>query len=146
MVRHTFLFEPATWSTAGTFWRGDGEALDASGRTEITHRPECWLLSGTLKVLSAPPAEFLFAYRIEPPSKESGTIRWTAEDPTLGRLQGTFTVIGDGIVSVYRCEASGYHGTEHLGRIDPGCYRSAGVLLLGDRRLSSWDLLVKRER
>jgi len=60
-VQHTYLFEPAVWNVAGTFWRADGEALEAVGRTEIAHRPECWLLSGKLKVLSAPPVEFVHA-------------------------------------------------------------------------------------
>ena len=49
-MAHTFLFEPAVWIATGTFWRGDGEPLEAVGRTEIAHRDGCWLLSGTLKV------------------------------------------------------------------------------------------------
>jgi len=53
-MAHTFLFEPAVWTTSGTLWRADGEALEAIGRTEIAHRPQCWLLSGTLKVLGSP--------------------------------------------------------------------------------------------
>lgn len=143
-MRHTYLFEPAVWTACGTFWRGDGEALQASGRTEVAHRPEVWLLSGTLKVSSSPPVEFFNAYRIQPPDRESGTMRWTSEDPTLGKVHGTYTVIGDSIFSVYRCEASGYHGAEHLGRKDPDCYTSAGLLLLDDRCLSSWQLLMRR--
>ena len=69
-MKHTYLFEPAVWSVAGTFWRADGEALEAVGRTQIAHRPECWLLSGTLKVLSSPPVEFVHAYWIEPQPRQ----------------------------------------------------------------------------
>lgn len=144
MMRHTFLFEPAVWTATGTFWRGDGEALEAAGRTEVAHRAEVWLLSGTLKVQSSPPVEFVNAYRIQPAARESGTMRWTSEDPTLGKLHGTYTVIGESIFSLYRCEATGYHGAEHLGRVDADCYRSAGLLLLDDRCLSSWQLLMRR--
>ncbi|MGH8304966.1 MAG: hypothetical protein ACRETG_05090, partial [Steroidobacteraceae bacterium] len=66
-MTHTFLFVPAVWTASGTFWRADGEPLEALGRTEIAHRDNCWLLSGTLKVLGSPPVEFVHAYLIEPP-------------------------------------------------------------------------------
>jgi len=145
MMRHTFLFEPAVWTAKGTFWRGDGEALEASGTTEVAHRPECWLLSGSLKVLGSPPVEFLNAYRIRPPGREGGTMRWNSEDATLGKLHGTYSVIGDCIMSVFRFEDSGYHGAEHLGQIDQDSYHSAGVLLLEDRCLSSWQLRLVRQ-
>src|SRR5579872_4753898 len=64
-MTHTFLFEPGVWTASGTFWRGDGEPMEAQGRTEITHRNDCWLLSSTLKVLGSPPVEFVNAYCIE---------------------------------------------------------------------------------
>jgi len=63
--RHTFLFEPAVWNGAGTLWRADGEPLATQSRTEFVHRNDCWLLSGTLKVLGSPPTEFQQAYLIE---------------------------------------------------------------------------------
>ena len=44
-MTHTFLFEPGIWTGAGTFWTEDGQATPADGRTEITHREECWLLA-----------------------------------------------------------------------------------------------------
>ncbi len=143
-MTHTFLFEPAVWTATGTFWRGDGEPIEAQGRTEICHRPECWLLSGTLKVLGSPPVEFVNAYWIEPPGRDSAVMKWTSENANLGKLQGTFSVVGNSILSVYRCEASGYHGAEHLGQIDADSYRATGVLLLEDRRLSSWEVVLKR--
>jgi hypothetical protein len=144
-MTHTFLFEPAVWTATGTFWRGDGEMLAAQGRTEIAHRPDCWLLSGTLKVLGSPPVEFVNAYWIEPPGRNHGTcMKWKSENPTLGKLHGTFSVVGNSIFSVYRCESSGYHGAEHLGQIDSNTYASCGVLLLLDRRLSSWQMVLRR--
>ena len=68
-MKHTFLFEPAVWSGTGTLWRADGEPLEAHARTEIAHRPDCWLLSGKLRVLGSPPTEFMQAYLIEPPKR-----------------------------------------------------------------------------
>jgi hypothetical protein len=145
-VRHTFLFEPAVWLARGTFWRGDGESIPAEGVTQITHQPSLWLLSGNLKVLGSPPVEFVTAYRITPATRESGTMRWTSEEATFGKVAGTYTVVGDCMFCVYRCEISGYHGAEALAQLDADTYRSSGVLLLAERCLSSWQMLLSRER
>src|SRR5271154_2936653 len=75
-MAHTFLFEPGVWTASGTFWRGDGEPMEAQGRTEIAHRSDCWLLSGTLKVLGSPPVEFVNAYCIEPPGRQPAAMKW----------------------------------------------------------------------
>jgi len=143
-MSHTFLFQPAVWTGSGTLWRADGEPLSTVSRTEIAHRPECWLLSGTLKVLGAPPTEFVHAYWIEPPAPGASSLKWTFESATLGKLKGRFAVIGRSILSVYGCEPSGYHGAEHLGQIDADNYRSAGVLLLQDAIIYSWEMRLKR--
>ncbi|HET9391401.1 MAG TPA: hypothetical protein VFO44_17265 [Steroidobacteraceae bacterium] len=143
-MMHTFLFEPGVWTSHGTFWRADGEPLEAQGRTEIAHHPECWLLAGTLKVLGSPPVEFVNAYSISPPGRDGTTMKWTAENATLGKLSGTFSVVGSSILCVYTCTASGYHGAEHLGQVDSKHYQAGGVLLLNERRLSSWQLVLAR--
>jgi hypothetical protein len=145
-MTHTFLFEPAVWTASGTFWRGDGEPIEAQGRTQITHREDCWLLAGTLRVLGSPPVEFVNAYCIEPPGgRHNTTMKWSSENPTLGKLHGTFSIIGTCIFSVYRCHDSGYHGAEHFEQLDAHGYRSAGVLFLEDRPLSSWQVTLRRQ-
>jgi hypothetical protein len=143
-MSHTFLFEPAVWTGSGTLWRADGEPLKTHSRTEIAHRADCWLLSGTLKVLGSPPTEFVHAYLITPPAPGDASIKWTFENAMFGTLQGCFAVVGDSILSVYGCETSGYHGSEHLGRIDAEHYRSAGMLLLKGRMLYAWQQTLKR--
>jgi hypothetical protein len=144
-MAHTFLFQPAVWTGTGTLWRADGEPLETVARTEIAHRPECWLLSGTVKVLGAPPTEFVHAYWIEPPqAADAASLKWTFESATFGKLEGRFAVIGPSILSVYGCEATGYHGAEHLGQIDADHYRSAGALLLKGQIIYSWQMLLKR--
>jgi hypothetical protein len=143
-MTHTFLFEPGIWVAQGTFWRADGEPLPAEGRTEIAHHPECWLLSGTMKVLGSPPVEFVNAYSIATGTSGSHTLKWSAENATLGKLRGTFCVVGNCIFSVYRCDESGYHGAEHLEQLDAARYRNTGLLLLEDRLLSSWQVLLTR--
>jgi hypothetical protein len=141
---HTFLFQPGLWISTGTLWRADGEPLEAHGRTEIAHRPECWLLSGTLKVLGAPPTEFVHAYWIEPPGPDGTSMKWTFENATFGTLLGRFAVIGTSILSVFGCDESGYHGAEHLGQVDADTYRSAGLLLLKDQVIYSWQMRLER--
>jgi hypothetical protein len=143
-MMHTFLFEPGVWTSKGTFWRADGEPLEAQGRTEIAHRTDCWLLAGTLKVLGSPPVEFVNAYTISPPGRDGTCMKWASENATLGKLSGTFSVVGTSILSVYTCTASGYHGCEHLGQVDSNRYHAAGILLLNERRLSSWQVVLTR--
>lgn len=143
-MAHTYLFQPATWTGTGTFWCADGQPLPAQARTEVAHRVECWLLSGTLKVLGSPPVEFVNAYRIEPPGRDGAALKWSSESATFGKLEGTITAIGSSIVSVYRSESAGYHGAEHYRRIADDSYESTGVLLLEDRQLSSWQVLLRR--
>lgn len=143
-MTHTFLFQPAVWTSTGTLWRADGEPLEAVGRTEIAHRPECWLLSGTLRVLGSPPAEFVHAYLIEPPQPDHVGMKWTFESAMFGKLQGRFAAIGPSILSVYGCDASGYYGSEHLGQVDADTYRTAGMMLLQGKIVYSWQMLLKR--
>ena len=146
-MKHTFLFESGVWNAEGTFWRADGEALAALGRTEISHHSECWLLSGTMKVLGSPTIEFVNAYSITPgdaTGSGSRTLKWTSENATLGKLRGTFSVVGSCIFSVYGCDESGYHGAEHLEQLDTVSYRSSGILLLQDRLLTSWQVTLTR--
>ncbi len=142
---HTFLFEPGVWAGTGTLWRADGEPLSTISRTEIVHRRDCWLLSGTLKVLGSPPTEFQQAYMIELPRAPGEGLRWSFDSAMFGKLQGRFAVVGSSILAAYGCEASGYYGSEHLGQLDRNNYRSVGMLLLKDTLVYSWQTLHKRE-
>lgn len=144
-MAHTFLFEPAVWIATGTFWRGDGEPLEAVGRTEIAHREQCWLLSGTLKVLGSPPVEFVHAYLIEPPGSDRGVMKWTFETETFGKLAGNYVVVDRSIVSQFGCETSGFQGSEHLGQLDDHHYATTGVLLQKDKLIYSWAMRLTRE-
>ncbi|HYM26839.1 MAG TPA: hypothetical protein VET66_01715, partial [Steroidobacteraceae bacterium] len=135
---------PAVWHGTGTLWRADGEPIDTQSRTQIVHRQDCWLLSGTLKVLGSPPAEFVHAYLIEPPQPDHAGMKWTFESAMFGKLRGRFAAIGPSILSVYGCDASGYYGAEHLGQVDADTYRTAGMMLLQDKIVYSWQMLLKR--
>ena len=142
---HTFLFEPAVWSVAGTFWAGDKRPIDAQGRIEITHRDTCWLLAGSMKVLSSPPVEFVSAYSIELPGRDPTTLKWKAENAMLGKLLGVFSIVGGSILSIFHSSDGTYQGTEHLAQVNADHYRACAMLLFNDRKLSSWQVTLTRE-
>src|SRR3569833_718561 len=112
-MMHTFLFEPGVWAAKGTFWRADGEPIEAQGRTEIAHHPTTWLLSGSLKVFGSPPVEFVNAYSISPPGRDATCMKWRSENATLGKLSDTNKNDNSRKKSDNTCTASGYHGAEH---------------------------------
>jgi hypothetical protein len=131
----------------GTFWTEDGKATNAEGRIEISHREECWLLAGSLRVLSSPPVEFVNHYFINPPAPDAISTTWKSENSAIGKLSGSFSIVGPSIVSLYHCEGGpGYYGTEHLLQLDPKRYEACGVLFLEGRRLSSWRVQLSRDR
>ena len=144
-MKHTFLFEPGRWAGDGTFWTEDGRPTIAEGSTEITHRQDCWLLAGTLRLFSSPHVEFVNHYFIKPVVGYAISTTWNSENSAIGKLKGTFSIVGPSIVSLYRCDGGpGYYGTEHLLQMDPNRYEACGVLLLDGRRLSSWRVLLTR--
>ena len=71
-------------------------------------------------------------------------MKWTFENAMFGKLRGLYVVIGSSILSVFGCDTSGYHGSEHLAQINADNYRTAGLLLLHDRVVYSWQLDLKR--
>jgi hypothetical protein len=79
-MTHTFLFEPGIWTGTGTFWTEDGQATPVEGRTEITHRQDCWLLAGSLRVQSSPPVEFVTLYHSDGGPAYFGTEHLTQID------------------------------------------------------------------
>lgn len=143
-MKHTFLFEPGVWKASGTFWTADGRELEADGRSEVSHAKECWMIAGKLRVLASPPVEFVNIYCMQPPGKDALTSPWTMENAALGKLHGIFSVVGPSIMSLYRSEQGTYQGTEHLLQIDEQVYHAYGILLMDDRRLSSWRVELRR--
>jgi hypothetical protein len=146
-MKHTFLFEPGTWKATGVFWTADGRQLEADGTSEVTHAKECWMIAGRLRVLASPPVEFVNIYCMDRPDKDSLTSTWTMENASVGKLHGVFSVVGPAIMSIYRSQqgAGGYVGSEHLIQIDESLYHAYGILLMDERRLSSWRVELRRE-
>jgi hypothetical protein len=143
-MQHTFLYEPGVWTLSGMFWSADGQGIAVEGRTEISHGKDCWMLAGRMRVLTSPPAEFVNIYCIEVPGRDELSSKWSSENSTLGKLHGVFAVTGPTILSLYRSEQGGYQGTEHLRQITSDQYEAYGVLLMENRRLSSWHVKLAR--
>jgi len=66
----------------------------------------------------------------------------SSENATLGKLRGTFSVIGAASLRL-RVRDLRLSRREHLGQLDPHL-SAAGLLLLQDRRLSSWQMVLRR--
>jgi hypothetical protein len=143
-MRHTFLYEPGVWALSGMFWSAEAQGIAVEGRTEISHGRECWMLAGRMRVLASPPVEFVSVYTIEPPGRDELASKWSSENATLGRLHGVVAIAGPTILSLYRSEHGGYQGTEHLRQLTSDQYEAYGMLLMDDRRLSSWHLTLTR--
>ena len=140
-----FLFDEATWRAEGCFIDADGTADSASGVTEVRHGTDVWTIEGEMKVESDEIGEPIRnVYRVRPFTGEDSATSWTSENPRLGRLEGTFSVVADSIVSVYGSEEGEARGTECLRRVDPHTYEARGTLTIADERVTSWALTLER--
>lgn len=141
---HTFLLEPGTWQAAGSYWDSDERRFDAAGSVEIIHQPRLWVNAAVMRVARDTPVELVNRYEIVPPSGPATTLKWSSVNPSVGRLVGTFSIVGDDILSVYASECGKFRGAEHLHRDDAACYLATGVFLRGATRISSWHLGLTR--
>lgn len=141
---HLFLFEEGVWIAAGFFRDGDGNTWHLSGRTEISHRDDCWINSGFIEIEGDTPVRVENIYEIVPFERGSDSTTWRSINPDLGTLVGTFAVVGDSILSAFRTEDGSFYGTEYLKNVDPDTYANRGVLLHKGKIVSSWSATVTR--
>jgi hypothetical protein len=99
-----------------------------------------------MKILSSPPVEFVSAYSIELPGRDASTLKWTAENAMLGKLLGVFSIVGTSILSIFHSTDGTYQGTEHMAQVDADNYRACAMLLFNQRKLSSWQVTLTREK
>jgi hypothetical protein len=71
------------------------------------------------------------------------TYSWESYNPALGTLRGSFSVLGDYILSFYVSEDGAYSGTEALRQIAPYTYENAGACFCKGVRLSSWTAVIR---
>lgn len=142
---HTFLFEPGEWKAEGSFIGPEGRSSPAFGRTTIVHRDTAWVSEGFMLVRSDEREEEIRnSYWIRPFREAEGFTTWRSENPALGPLEGSFSVVGDTILSVYRSEDGDVTGTESLRRVRGDRYEVRGTLVGRGGRLSSWAVTLTR--
>lgn len=143
---HTFLFREGRWLAEGSFRTADGSRVRAHGETTVRHRTEAWINEGRL-VLESPggPGMIENFYRIQPFTEEEGFTTWTSQNPALGRLEGSFSVAGDTILSRYVSQDGGARGVEALRRLGPNLYEARGTLDVDGELASAWAMTLRRE-
>lgn len=141
---HTFLLEPGCWQAEGSFHDEHGEKVRATGEATITHAPKIWKNSGHMTIHGTEPATFESHYEIMPFSKDVDSTQWTSLNPAIGQLNGTYTFIDDTILSIFRSEDGEYQGQETLLQVSLDQYRAVGAFFKGNKKLSSWNVILKR--
>ncbi len=142
-MKHTYLFEEATWLAEGTYFDEEGKGTPFTGRTVIRHGT-VWLVEGTMDLQRVPPVSFHHDYDIVPFTSRDATT-WISENPALGKLTGQFAVVGAWILSVYHSEDGRHQGAESLQYIAADRYEGVGALFVEGAKLSSWHAVLHRE-
>lgn len=142
---HTFLFQPGEWKAEGSFVDPEGRKVPAFGRTTIVHRDTAWVSEGFMLVRSEEGEEEIRnSYWIHPFTEAEGFTTWRSENASLGPLEGSFSVVEETILSIYRSVDGRVTGTESLRRIRKDRYHVRGALVSDGDRLSSWAVTLTR--
>ena len=141
---HTFFVQEGSWTASGRFFDEQESEIPLVGSAGIAHEEARWINRSAMRLLTEPPVELTNEYQIEPLPAGSASTRWSSFNPSLGRMSGTFTIIGDSILSTYRSEDGAYCGAECLLQDNVDTYRVWGVLFKDGEKLSSWEAVLKR--
>jgi hypothetical protein len=144
-MNHTFLFKKGYWQTSGIYTDSDNITNNAEGFSNIVHNEDKWILDSSLQVSDGDNSrEITNLYEITPVDEECHTASWFSVNPSVGKLNGLFAIIGDVILSTFSSEDKQYSGVECIIRIDDDNYSIRGVLLYGEKKISSWSTSLKR--
>lgn len=143
-MHHTFLLEPGNWLSSGMLWNENEEKVPIAGHANIEHHEKKWFNHSVMKLLSDPPVELKSEYEIVPIPGNKLSTTWTSVNPALGKMEGSFVVIRDSILSTYRSESGEYSGSEYFLKEDETTYQVKGVLFKNTVKVSSWDLILTK--
>lgn len=143
-MKHTLFVQPGSWAASGRFLDENEAEIPIVGSAEIIHHEEQWVNRSTMRLLTDPPVDLANQYEIHPLPAGSATTPWSSFNPSLGRMLGSFSLVGDSILSTYRSEDGAYSGAECLLQEDADTYRVWGVLFKEGTKLSSWEAVMKR--
>jgi hypothetical protein len=144
-IRHTWLFEPGSWSAAGRFWERGEIAHDARGTSMVRHLDDRWTIEGTMEIAGDPPLRFENDYRLSAPPAGARVVPWQSVNPTIGTLTGIFVVMGDTIMSSFRSADGAALGSEHLTYLAPDRYQARGLFLASGKVVSAWSMALVRQ-
>lgn len=159
-MRHEFLFDEALWLVTGR-WQGPsssgefdlrrGPALPLPqiaplrGEIQIRHEEERWIYRGDLSLPGDPPRRILNLIEVRPFAPGAETTTWTASDPALGPLEGTFSRVDDSLLNRYTSAAGRFSGVEVFRQLEEGIVDVRGVLLEGREQTAQWSLRLRRD-
>lgn len=143
-MKHTFFVQPGSWTASGRFLDEKEVEISIIGSAEIVHHEDTWVNRSTMRLLADPPVALANHYEIQPLGAGSSTTTWSSLNPSLGRVLGSFSLVGDSILSTYRSEDGAYSGAECFLQQDADTYRVWGVLFKGGTKLSSWEAVLQR--
>jgi hypothetical protein len=143
-MKHTFFVQEGSWAASGRLLDEKESEIPIVGSASITHYDERWVNRSTMRLLTDPPMELANEYEIRPLAPGNASTPWSSFNPSLGRMSGFFTLLGDSILSTYRSEDGAYSGAECLLQEDADTYRVWGVLFKEGEKLSSWEAVLKR--
>lgn len=125
---------------------GENREFPLKGDCEIRHFPEIWINESSMIVDIGQGNRTLInnIYEVEPFQSEADTAPWKSENPELGQLLGTFTVIGDSIISVYESKDRVFSGAEFLLKLSDEQYLNRGFFKQGPVRIASWSVTLHR--
>lgn len=126
-MEHTYLFQPAHWRAEGVYHTKDGQTVPLTGESTLSRTSEAWTLTGVQDVALTPPVRFENTYTITQ-TNNPAELRWTSVHPTLGTLEGMFTVLPGIITSAYTAADGVHSGSEMLLQVSESEYKMQGVL------------------
>ena len=143
--RHTWLFEPGTWSAAGQFWDKGELEREGRGTSIVRHIGAVWEVEGSMEICGEAPVRFQNDYRIAAPAADARIVPWQSENPALGALTGVFVVLGDTIMSSFQSSDRAFVGSEAMRHLAPDRYQARGLLLASGAVVSTWSMeLIRR--
>jgi hypothetical protein len=142
--RHTWLFEPGTWTAAGRFWDKGEFEREGHGTSIVRHTAATWEIEGSMELHGEPPLRFQNSYTIAAPRDDSRTLSWQSQNPAIGKLTGVFFVAGETIMSSFQSSDGGFVGSEHITRLAPHRYQACGLFLQSGALVSAWSMELVR--
>ncbi len=126
-MEHTYLFKSAHWRAEGFYHAGKENTAPLTGEVTLTRKGDVWTLTGFMDIAFDEPARFENNYEIctTPNPRE---LAWTAHNPALGMLEGTFVVLPGIITSSYTAPDGVHSGSEMLMQVSAAEYKMQGVL------------------